>query len=47
VFTTLPVRTVPGIRLAAHPEESLDDLHQFAAIVDAARSYASRPQRMR
>lgn len=93
VFTTLPVRTVPGTRLAAlvgesvdaqcyhhqavaelgeglivsawdadgvvealelpgdsfvlavqwHPEESLDDLRLFAAIVDAARSYASRP----
>jgi putative glutamine amidotransferase len=26
-----------------HPEESLDDLRLFAAIVDAARSYASRP----
>jgi putative glutamine amidotransferase len=92
VFTTLPVRTVPGTRLAAlvgdsidvqcyhhqaiaelgegllvsawdadgvvealelpgdgfvlavqwHPEETLDDLRLFAAIVDAARSYASR-----
>ena len=91
VFTTLPVRTVPGTRLAAlvgdsidaqcyhhqaiadlgeglivsawdadgvvealelpgdgfvlavqwHPEETLDDLRLFAAIVDAARSYAS------
>jgi putative glutamine amidotransferase len=91
VFTTLPVRTVPGTRLAAlvgesvdarcyhhqaiaelgqglivsawdgdgviealelpgngfvlavqwHPEESLDDLRLFAAIVAAARSYAS------
>jgi putative glutamine amidotransferase len=26
-----------------HPEESLDDLRLFAAIVDAARLYASRP----
>jgi putative glutamine amidotransferase len=92
VFTTLPVRTVPGTRLAAlvgesvdahcyhhqaiaelgeglivsawdadgvvealelpgdgfvlavqwHPEESLDDLRLFAAIVEAGRSYASR-----
>ncbi len=92
VFTTLPVRTVPGTRLAAligessdakcyhhqaiaelgerlvvsawdadgvieaielpgdsfvlavqwHPEESLDDLRLFAAIVDAARSYAAK-----
>jgi putative glutamine amidotransferase len=91
VFTTLPVRTVPGTRLAAlvgesvdarcyhhqgiaelgeglvvsgwdadgviealelpahgfvlavqwHPEESLDDLRLFSAIVEAARSYAS------
>jgi putative glutamine amidotransferase len=91
VFNTLPVRTVPGTRLAAlvgesvdaqcyhhqaiaelgdglivsaldadgvvealelpgdgfalavqwHPEESLEDLRLFAAIVDAARSYAS------
>ena len=91
VFTTLPVRTVPGTRLAAligestdvkcyhhqaiaelgeslvvsawdadgvieaielpgdgfvvavqwHPEESLDDLRLFTAIVDAARAYAS------
>ena len=91
VFTTLPVRTVPGTRLAAlvgesvdarcyhhqaiaelgeglvasawdvdgviealelpghgfvlavqwHPEESLDDLRLFSAIVAAARSYAS------
>jgi putative glutamine amidotransferase len=91
VFTTLPVRTVPGTRLAAligesvdaqcyhhqaiaelgdglivsawdadsvveavefpgdgfvlavqwHPEESLDDVRLFAAIVDAARSYAN------
>lgn len=91
VFTTLPVRTVPGSRLAAligdtidaqcyhhqaiaevgeglmvsardadgvaealelpgdgfalavqwHPEESLDDLRLFSAIVEAARSYAS------
>ena len=90
VFATLPVRTVPGTRLAAlvgesvnakcyhhqaidelgeglivsawdsdgvieavelpgddftlavqwHPEESLDDLRLFAAIVDAARSHA-------
>ncbi len=90
VFTTLPVRTVPGTRLAElvgesvdaqcyhhqaiadlgeglivsawdadgvvealelpgddfvlavqwHPEESLDDLRLFSAIVDAARSYA-------
>lgn len=90
VFTTLPVRTVPGTRLAAlvgesvdarcyhhqaiaelgqglivsawdgdgvvealelpgdgfvlavqwHPEESLDDLRLFAAIVEAARTYA-------
>jgi putative glutamine amidotransferase len=92
VFSTLPVRTVPGTRLAAlvgesvdaqcyhhqaiaevgdglivsawdadgvvealelpgegfalavqwHPEESLEDLRLFAAIVDAARSYANR-----
>jgi putative glutamine amidotransferase len=92
VFSTLPVRTVPGSLLAAlvgesvdaqcyhhqaiaelgkginvsawdadgvvealelpgdgfvlavqwHPEESLDDLRLFAAIVDAARSYAIR-----
>jgi putative glutamine amidotransferase len=92
VFTTLPVRTVPGTRLAAlvgesvdarcyhhqaiaelgeglvasawdvegviealelpghgfvlavqwHPEESLDDLRLFSAIVEAARSYANR-----
>jgi putative glutamine amidotransferase len=92
IFTTLPVRTVPGTRLAAlvgesidarcyhhqaiaelgdgltvsawdadgvvealerggdgfvlavqwHPEESLDDLRLFEAIVDAARSYATR-----
>ena len=92
VFTTLPVRTVPGTRLAAllgetapascyhhqaidkvgeglvvsawdadgvvealelpgdgfvlavqwHPEKSLDDLRLFAAVVDAARSYAGR-----
>lgn len=91
VFTTLPVRTVPGTRLAAligestdvkcyhhqaiaelgeglvvsawdadgvieaielpgdgfvvavqwHPEESLDDLRLFTAIVDAARAYGS------
>ena len=91
VFTTLPVRTVPGTRLAElvgetvdakcyhhqavaelgeglivsawdadgvvealelpgngfvlavqwHPEESLDDLRLFSAIVEAARSYAS------
>ena len=91
VFTTLPVRTVPGTRLAGlvgesvdarcyhhqaiaelgeglvvsgwdadgviealelpghdfvlgvqwHPEESLDDLRLFSAIVDAARTYAS------
>ncbi|MBV9319299.1 MAG: gamma-glutamyl-gamma-aminobutyrate hydrolase family protein, partial [Mycobacterium sp.] len=91
VFTTLPVRTVPGARLAAligestdvkcyhhqaiaelgaglvvsawdadgvieaielpgdgfvvavqwHPEESLDDLRLFSAIVDAARAYGS------
>ncbi len=91
VFTTLPVRTVPGTRLAAvvgesadakcyhhqaiaevgaglvvsgwdldgvieaielpgtgfvlavqwHPEESLDDLRLFAAVVDAARCYAA------
>jgi putative glutamine amidotransferase len=91
VFTTLPVRTVPGTRLAGlvgesvdaqcyhhqavaelgeglvvsgwdadgviealelpgdgfvlavqwHPEESLDDLRLFSAIVEAARSYAS------
>jgi putative glutamine amidotransferase len=91
VFTTLPVHTVPGTRLAAllgescdarcyhhqaiaevgkglvvsawdadgvvealelpgdnfvvsvqwHPEESLDDLRLFAAVVDAARSYAT------
>ena len=91
VFTTLPVRTVPGTRLATlvgdsidaqcyhhqaiaelgeglmvsawdadgvvealelpgdgfvlavqwHPEETLDDLRLFAAIVEAARSYAS------
>jgi putative glutamine amidotransferase len=91
VFSTLPVRTVPGTRLAAlvgesvdaqcyhhqaiaelgdglivsawdadgvvealelpgegfvlavqwHPEESLEDLRLFAAIVDSARSYAS------
>jgi len=90
VFTTLPVRTVPGTRLAAlmgkscqarcyhhqaiaqvgeglvvsawdadgvvealelpgdnfvlavqwHPEESLEDLRLFAAVVDAARAYA-------
>ena len=92
VFTALPVRTVPGTRLAAlvgesvdarcyhhqaiaelgeglvasawdvdgviealelpghgfvlavqwHPEESLDDLRLFSAIVEAARSYANR-----
>ena len=92
VFNTLPVRTVPGTRLAAlvgesvdakcyhhqavaevakgltvsardadgviealerpgdgfvlavqwHPEESLDDLRLFSAIVEAARAYASR-----
>jgi putative glutamine amidotransferase len=92
VFTTLPVRTVPGTRLAGlvgesvdakcyhhqaiaelgeglivsawdadgviealelpgngfvvavqwHPEESLDDLRLFSAIVEAAQSYASR-----
>lgn len=91
VFTTLPVRTVPGTRLAAlvgdsvdarcyhhqaiaelgeglvvsawdvdgviealelpgrgfvlavqwHPEETLDDLRLFSAIVEAARAYAS------
>ncbi len=91
VFATLPVRTVPGTRLAAligesadakcyhhqgiaelgaglvvsgwdadgvieaierpgpgfvlavqwHPEESLDDLRLFAAVVDAARSHAA------
>jgi len=91
VFSKLPVRTVPGTRLAAlvgesvdaqcyhhqavaevggglvvsawdadgviealelpgdgfvlavqwHPEESLDDLRLFSAIVEAARSYAS------
>ena len=91
VFSTLPVRTVPGTRLAAllgesidaqcyhhqgiaelggglvvsgwdaddvieavelpgdsfvlavqwHPEETLDDLRLFSAIVEAARSYAS------
>jgi putative glutamine amidotransferase len=91
VFATLPVRTVPGTRLAAlvgeavnakcyhhqgiaelgrglvvsawdsdgvveavevpgknftlavqwHPEESLDDLRLFTAVVDAARSYAA------
>lgn len=95
VFTTLPVRTVPGTRLAAlvgesvdarcyhhqaiaelgqglivsawdgdgvvealelpgdgfvlavqwHPEESLDDLRLFAAIVAAARTYASERAR--
>jgi putative glutamine amidotransferase len=93
VFTTVPVHTVPGTRLAAllgesadvrcyhhqgiaelgdglvvsgrdhegvieaielpgadfvlavqwHPEESLGDLRLFAAIVDAARSYAGAP----
>ncbi|BBX74311.1 gamma-glutamyl-gamma-aminobutyrate hydrolase [Mycobacterium shinjukuense] len=92
VFSSLPVRTVPGTRLAAligesaevrcyhhqaiadvgdplvvsawdgdgvaealelpgenfviavqwHPEETLDDLRLFAAVVDAARSYAGR-----
>ncbi len=92
VFATLPVRTVPGTRLAGllgeaarascyhhqaidkvgealvvsawdadgvvealelpgdgfvlavqwHPEQSLDDLRLFAAVVDAARSYADR-----
>jgi putative glutamine amidotransferase len=95
VFTTLPVRTVPGTRLAGlvgesvdarcyhhqgiaelgdglvvsawdgdgvvealelpgetfvlavqwHPEESLDDLRLFSAIVEAARSYASGRER--
>jgi putative glutamine amidotransferase len=92
MFTSLPVRTVPGTRLAAlvgesvdarcyhhqaiaelgeglvvsawdtddviealelpgrdfvlavqwHPEESLDDLRLFSAIVEAARAYAMR-----
>jgi putative glutamine amidotransferase len=95
VFTTLPVRTVPGTRLAGlvgeavdarcyhhqaiaklgdglvvsgwdadgviealelpgtgfvlavqwHPEESLDDLRLFSAVVEAARAYANQKER--